>query len=86
MFPYFTDLNGVTNAIFTGIPGREIRGCDLLGCTFCIIRGVGEAAEAAPFDETCGEWGSGALLSLDSAKLIPLGFGQAEARAPCHRG
>lgn len=46
--------------------------------------GAGEAAEAAPFDGACGEWESGALLSLDSAKLIPLGFGQAEARAPCH--
>lgn len=37
-----------------------------------------------PLMERAGSGGSGALLSLDSAKLIPLGFGQAEARAPCH--
>lgn len=37
-----------------------------------------------PLMKRAGSWGSGALLSLDSAKLIPLGFGQAEARALCH--
>lgn len=62
-FRIFTDLSGVTNAIFAGIPGREIKGCDLLGCTFCIIGGTGKAAEAAPSDRVCAESG-GLLLPL----------------------
>lgn len=66
MFPYFTDLNGVANAIFAGIPGREIRGCDLLGCTFCIIVGREKQQRQPPLMKRVRGVGGLVLLNQQS--------------------